>query len=61
VVLSAHVDHVGIGAPINGDKICNGAMDNASRDSVLLDVAASLRKSPEKLKRSLLFVFVMEE
>jgi Zn-dependent M28 family amino/carboxypeptidase len=61
VTLSAHVDHLGIGAPINGDKIYNGAMDNASGDAVLLDVAASLQKSPEKLKRSLLFVFVTGE
>src|SRR5262249_23058263 len=28
VVLSAHLDHVGIGAPVNGDSIYNGAMDN---------------------------------
>jgi Zn-dependent M28 family amino/carboxypeptidase len=61
VVLSAHVDHLGIGAPINGDKIYNGAMDNASGDAVLLDVAASLKKSGEKLKRSVLFVFVTGE
>jgi Zn-dependent M28 family amino/carboxypeptidase len=61
VVLSAHVDHLGIGAPINGDTIYNGAMDNASGDAVLLDVAASLKRSPEKLKRSLLFVFVTGE
>jgi Zn-dependent M28 family amino/carboxypeptidase len=61
VVLSAHIDHLGIGAPINGDSIYNGAMDNASGDAVLLDVAASLKKSPEKLRRSLLFVFVTGE
>jgi Zn-dependent M28 family amino/carboxypeptidase len=61
VVLSAHVDHLGIGAPINGDKIYNGAMDNASGDAVLLDVAASLKKSGDKVKRSLLFVFVTGE
>jgi Zn-dependent M28 family amino/carboxypeptidase len=61
VVLSAHVDHLGIGEPINGDRIYNGAMDNASGSAVLLDVAASLKKSPEKLKRSLLFVFVTGE
>jgi len=61
VVLSAHVDHLGIGEPIKGDRIYNGAMDNASGSAVLLDVAASLRKSPEKLKRSLLFVFVTGE
>ncbi len=61
VVLSAHVDHVGIGQPINGDKIYNGAMDNASGTAVLMDVAAELKKSQEKLKRSLLFVFVTGE
>jgi Zn-dependent M28 family amino/carboxypeptidase len=61
VVLSAHIDHIGIGEPINGDRIYNGAMDNGSGSSVLLDVAASLKKSPEKLRRSLLFVFVTAE
>jgi len=61
VVLSAHIDHLGIGEPINGDRIYNGAMDNGAGSAVLLDVAASLRKSPEKLKRSLLFVFVTGE
>jgi Zn-dependent M28 family amino/carboxypeptidase len=61
VVLSAHIDHVGIGEPINGDKIYNGAMDNASGSAVLLDVAANLRKNPQQLKRSLLFVFVTGE
>lgn len=61
VVLSAHIDHVGIGEPVNGDRIYNGAMDNASGCAVLLDVAASLKKSGETLKRSMLFVFVTGE
>ena len=61
VVLSAHIDHVGIGEPINGDRIYNGAMDNAAGVAVLLDVAASLKQHPENLKRSLLFVFVTGE
>jgi Zn-dependent M28 family amino/carboxypeptidase len=61
VVLSAHIDHLGIGEPINGDRIYNGAMDNASGSALLLDVAASLKKSPEQLKRSVLFVFVTGE
>jgi Zn-dependent M28 family amino/carboxypeptidase len=61
VVLSAHVDHLGIGEPINGDRIYHGAMDNASGTALLLDVAASLRKSPERPKRSLLFLFVTGE
>ncbi len=61
VVLSAHIDHVGIGEPVNGDRIYNGAMDNAAGVAVLLDVAASLKRHPEDLKRSLLFVFVTGE
>jgi Zn-dependent M28 family amino/carboxypeptidase len=61
VVLSAHIDHLGIGEPIDGDRIYNGAMDNASGSAVLLDVASSVKKSPEKLKRSLLFLFVTGE
>jgi len=61
VVLSAHIDHIGIGEPVNGDRIYNGAMDNASGSAVLLDVAASLKKSGDQLKRSLLFVFVTGE
>ena len=61
VVLSAHVDHLGIGEPIGGDRIYNGAMDNASGGAVLLDVASSLKKSPTHLRRSLLFVFVTGE
>jgi len=61
VVLSAHIDHVGVGAPVNGDSIYNGAMDNGSGSALLLDVAASLKKSGDKLKRSLLFVFVTGE
>ena len=61
VVLSAHIDHIGIGEPINGDRIYNGAMDNGSGSALLLDMAASLKKSPEKLRRSVLFVWVTGE
>jgi hypothetical protein len=61
VVLSAHVDHVGIGAPINGDRIYNGAMDNGSGTAALLEIAASWRAHPEKIRRSILFVFVTAE
>jgi Zn-dependent M28 family amino/carboxypeptidase len=61
VVLSAHIDHLGIGAPINGDSIYNGALDNASGSALLLDIAAHLAEHPEKLRRSVLFVFVTAE
>ena len=61
VAVSAHIDHLGIGASINGDRIYNGAMDNASGSAVLLDIAAQLNRSHSRLKRSLLFVFVTGE
>ena len=61
VVLSAHIDHLGIGEPVHGDRIYHGAMDNASGTALLLDVAASLKKSSERPKRSLLFLFVTGE
>jgi Zn-dependent M28 family amino/carboxypeptidase len=61
VVLSAHIDHIGVGEPINGDRVYNGAMDNASGSAVLLDVAASLKSAREQQKRSLLFLFVTAE
>ena len=61
VVLSAHIDHVGIGAPINGDKIYNGAMDDGSGSAVVMDMAASLKAHPESLKRSVLFLLVTAE
>jgi len=61
VVLSAHVDHVGIGEPVNGDRIYNGAMDDGSGTAAVLDMAASLKQHPEKLKRSVLFVLVTAE
>src|SRR6202030_373040 len=56
VVLSAHVDHVGIGAPINGDRMLNGAMDNAAGTAALLDISASWQVREARPRRSILFV-----
>jgi Zn-dependent M28 family amino/carboxypeptidase len=61
LVLSAHIDHVGIGEPINGDRIYNGAMDNGSGSALLLDLASSLKREHTRLKRSILFVWVTGE
>jgi Zn-dependent M28 family amino/carboxypeptidase len=61
VVFTAHLDHLGIGEPIKGDAIYNGAMDNASGIAALLDVAAMLKEAGTKLRRSLLFVAVTAE
>jgi len=61
VVVSAHLDHLGIGEPINGDRIYNGAMDDASGVAAVLDIAHRLKAGPPP-HRSILFVlFTAEE
>jgi Zn-dependent M28 family amino/carboxypeptidase len=61
VVLSAHLDHLGVGEPIKGDRIYNGAMDNASGVAAILEVATKLQKSGMKPARSILFLAVTGE
>ena len=61
VIFTAHLDHLGVGRPINGDKIYNGAMDNASGIAAMLDVAAMLKENGTKLRRSMLFLAVTAE
>jgi Zn-dependent M28 family amino/carboxypeptidase len=61
VVLSAHLDGLGVGQAVNGDPIYNGALDNAAGAAALLDIAAELRRTRARPKRSLLFLFVTAE
>ena len=61
VVFSSHLDHVGIGEPVNGDKIYNGALDNASGSACLLEIARAFVAAKERPRRSLLFVSVAGE
>ena len=61
VVLSAHLDHVGIGEPVNGDRIHNGAMDNASGIAGLIETAVAIRDAGTRLRRSLVFLAVTAE
>lgn len=61
VVLTAHLDHVGVGQPINGDSIYNGAMDDASGIASILEIARMLHESKAALRRSVLFVAVTGE
>lgn len=61
VVVSAHLDHLGVGQPINGDRINNGAMDDASGVAAVLDIAHRLKSGPRP-RRSILFaLFTGEE
>ncbi len=61
VVMSAHLDHLGVGRPINGDAIYNGAMDDASGVASVLEIARELRERTTPLKRSVLFLTVTGE
>lgn len=56
VVVSAHLDHLGVGLPVNGDAIYNGAMDNASGVATLIEVARELRARGVRPRRSLVFL-----
>jgi Zn-dependent M28 family amino/carboxypeptidase len=60
VVYSAHWDHLGVGEPVKGDKIYNGAVDNASGVSTVLEIARALKQAPPA-KRSFLFLMVTAE
>jgi len=61
VVYSAHLDHIGIGAAVNSDRINNGAVDNALGVAIMLETAHVLAAAPPAPKRSLLFVAVTGE
>jgi Zn-dependent M28 family amino/carboxypeptidase len=61
VIHSAHLDHLGIGKPINGDSIYNGAHDNASGVACALEIARMYATVSPKPKRSLLFLLVTAE
>ncbi|MCU1259612.1 MAG: peptidase, partial [Bryobacterales bacterium] len=58
VVMSAHLDHLGTGRPVNGDAIYNGAMDDASGIASILEIARQLKETGAAHKRSILFLAV---
>ena len=61
VLLMAHLDHLGMDPKRAGDKILNGAIDNAAGVAVLLEVARAMAASPVKPKRPILFAAVTGE
>ncbi|MBN2772597.1 MAG: M28 family peptidase, partial [Prolixibacteraceae bacterium] len=60
IIYTAHWDHLGVGTPVNDDSIYNGATDNASAVSWMLEIARAFKngKQPE---RSVLFLAVTSE
>jgi hypothetical protein len=61
ILYTAHLDHMGIGDPVKGDSIYNGAIDNASGTAGVLEVARALSSMPKAPRRSFLFVIVTGE
>jgi Zn-dependent M28 family amino/carboxypeptidase len=55
VIYSAHWDHMGVGVPVDGDSIYNGAVDNATGTAALLMLARAFRTSGHRPARSVLF------
>jgi Zn-dependent M28 family amino/carboxypeptidase len=62
VLIGGHYDHFGIGNPVNGDSIYNGAADNASGTAAVLTAAEAFARSGVRTRRSIVFVgFTAEE
>ncbi len=62
VIYTAHWDHLGIGLPdAKGDKIYNGALDNASGCAGLIELARAFKSLPTAPRRSILFLSVTAE
>jgi Zn-dependent M28 family amino/carboxypeptidase len=61
VVVSAHLDHLGISEPVKGDSINNGAYDNASGTAMMLEVARAFSSLKLRPRRSLVFLSVTGE
>jgi Zn-dependent M28 family amino/carboxypeptidase len=61
IIYSAHWDHLGIGTPVGGDAIYNGAIDNATGCAILIELARVWGSQPQKPKRSVLFLSVTAE
>ena len=55
ILLTAHLDHLGVGSAVNGDAIYNGANDDAAGTTAVLELAHALAAGP-RLKRNVLFV-----
>ncbi len=60
VLVTAHYDHIGIGNPVDGDSINNGADDDASGNIALLEIAKALKAGPAP-RRTILFVSITGE
>ena len=61
IIYTAHWDHFGVGDPVDGDDIYNGALDNASGTAQVLEIARAFTQVQPRPKRSILFLLVTAE
>jgi len=61
VLLSAHLDHLGIGPAVNGDNIYNGADDDASGTTAVLELARALAVGTKPRRTVIFALFGSEE
>lgn len=61
VLVTAHYDHLGVGPPVDGDRIYNGVVDNAIGVAGVLEMARVLAARPEAPRRSVVFLFPTAE
>ncbi len=61
ILYTSHWDHLGVGAPVNGDSIYNGAADNATGTAALLSFAKAFKNSGTQPERTIIFIAVTAE
>ncbi|HEY4492092.1 MAG TPA: M28 family peptidase, partial [Acidobacteriota bacterium] len=61
ILYTAHYDHLGVGVPVNGDNIYNGAQDNASGTALVMELARAFAAAKTKPARSIVFLSVTAE
>jgi len=61
IIYTAHWDHLGVGEPVDGDAIYNGAIDNAAGVAALFEIAKAFQAAQVKPERSIIFLAVTAE
>ncbi|MBD1431332.1 M28 family peptidase [Sphingobacterium sp. DN00404] len=61
IIYTAHWDHLGVGEPVDGDAIYNGAIDNAAGVAALFEIAKAFQAAKVQPERSIIFLAVTSE
>src|SRR5690606_28601475 len=61
IIYTAHWDHLGVGEPVNGDSIFNGAIDNAAGVAALFEIAKAFKAAKHQPERSIVFIALTAE